>query len=148
MCGNVAVIRQQVPDQRYVVRFLRDGRSAERDRQRLHRIRIDYELIVDAIAQHAVAGNRYELIDGVRLELTVARVELLRAAVRTLQYEEAVTLDGEVERIGADLNCTLRKVRSNFRHADTQADLPWVRAAARRARPRPDALSLQKLRGE
>src|SRR4051794_32590927 len=110
MRGNIAVIRQQIPDERYIVRLLRDSRAAERDRQRLHRIRIDNELIIDAISQHAVARYRYELIDGVCLELTVTRVELLRTTVRALQNEKAVALNSEVERIGADLNRALREV--------------------------------------
>src|SRR6478609_7943533 len=138
MRGNV-VVRQQIPDERHIVRLLRDGRSAKRDRQWFHRIRIDHELIVDAISQHTVARNRYELIYGVRLELTVARVELLRAAVRALQDEKPVALDGEVKRIGADLNRALCEVRSNFCDADTEADLPRVRTAARCARPGADA---------
>ena len=76
-----------------------------------------------------MAGDRHDFVVGVRLELPVARVELL--ALRALDDEEPVALDGQVERVRADLDRALREVGRDLGHLHAQADLPRVGAAAR-----------------
>ena len=119
--------------------------SPERNLQRHERLN-DVEFVVDAEAEHAIAGDGDDFVVGVGLQLAVARVEAL--ALRALHDQEAVALDGHVERIGADFDRALREVRIDRGHLDAQADLPRVGAAARVDWRRADALRLQELRGE
>ena len=66
---------------------------------------IDVEVLVDAKPKHAIAGGGDDVVVRIGLELAVAGVELF--ALGAFDDQEAVALDGHVERVGADLDRAL-----------------------------------------
>src|SRR5690606_11810952 len=107
---------------------------------------LDREVRVDAVTEHAMTGERDNLVAAVRFELAVTSVELF--ALRALDNEETIALNGEVERIRAELDRTRGEVGGDFRHLGAKTDLAGIRTAAAGGRGRTNTLRLQELRRE
>ena len=69
-------------------------------------------------------------------------------ALEAFDDQEAVALDGHVERIGADLDRALREVGIDGRDLHTEADLAGIGTAGGVGRRGADALRLEELVGE